>query len=590
MIPENQAPAAPETNHAPSPALADFAAFELKPRFECTSSGVVYIGVKADKDGEAYEQPPVKLSDSIRIIGRGKDEQGNHYRIIEWRDSHTRRRHAAALPMADIGMPACWQFLQSRGITVLSGRRKRELLADYLQTDGETAPYRVINKSGWTNNRAAYVLPSGEVLAAEAAAQPDRVIYNGDTSQAAAFQAAGTLAQWQAEIARYAAGNSRLCLAIGAALAAPLLDIIGEQNGGFHIYGDSSDGKTTAAHAALSVWGNPEALRLTWRGTDLGFSNAALSRNDGLLVLDEIGEAAPAVISRTAYSVINGKSKTQGAKDGGNRAAESWRIMLFSTGEYALSNYLQKQGMTWEAGQAVRLPSIPAATRHGIYDTLHGHKSGADLSEHINQAAQHQHGTAGRAWIAKLQSLDPTAIHAAHAAFMQIHPDLDGQARRVCRRFALAAAALELAADITGLPAGVGMAGISQCFTEWLAANGTGKSEDRRIIEQAATFMQLYAETARFSDWNAEYTNHDHAGYRRKADSGGNQADYWIIPAVFHEEVIKGGDINKSCLVLSEIQWLKKNDKGGRWQFQRYGKGRFYVLHGICPPDDSENE
>ncbi|WP_158535604.1 DUF927 domain-containing protein, partial [Kingella kingae] len=32
---------------------------------------------------------------------------------------------------------------------------------------------------------------------------------------------------------------------------------------------------------------------MTWRGTDLGFSNAALARNDGLLVFDEMVEAHP---------------------------------------------------------------------------------------------------------------------------------------------------------------------------------------------------------------------------------------------------------------------------------------------------------
>lgn len=168
--------------------------------------------------------------------------------------------------------------------------------------------------------------------------------------------------EWQDEIARYAAGNSRLLLALGTALAAPLLAITGEQNGGFYIYGDSSDGKTTAALVALSVFGNPQALKMTWRGTDLGFSNAALSRNDGLLVLDEIGEAYPKTISKTAYSVINGKSKIQGAKDGGNRAAQEWHILLFSTGEYSMNAYMNQTGEKWEAGQAVRLPSIPAAT------------------------------------------------------------------------------------------------------------------------------------------------------------------------------------------------------------------------------------
>lgn len=143
--------------------------------------------------------------------------------------------------MADIGTPPCWQRLQGYGLTVMSGRRKRELLADYLQTDGQTTPYTVTDKAGWQGG--AYILPNGETIAADSDGQ-SRMIYNGDTSQAAAFAQSGSLQDWQDNIARYAAGNSRLLLAIGTALAAPLLHLVGEQNGGFHIYGDSSDGKT----------------------------------------------------------------------------------------------------------------------------------------------------------------------------------------------------------------------------------------------------------------------------------------------------------------------------------------------------------
>lgn len=84
--------------------------------------------------------------------------------------------------------------------------------------------------------------------------------------------------------------------------------------------GDSSDGKTTAANLALSVWGSYEATKSNWDTTALGLQNAALARNDGFLALDEIGQTAdPRRIPQMVYSVINGISKTQGAKDGGNR-------------------------------------------------------------------------------------------------------------------------------------------------------------------------------------------------------------------------------------------------------------------------------
>ena len=50
------------------------------------------------------------------------------------------------------------------------------------------------------------------------------------------------------------------------------------------------------------------------------------------------------------------------------------------------------------------------------------------------------------------------------AAFMATIPELSGQARRVAKRFAIAAAALELAAPVTGLPVGVGMAGVKNAL------------------------------------------------------------------------------------------------------------------------------
>ncbi len=118
--------------------IDEFKEVSLKPRYECDKTGVFYIAVETGKDGETYEKPPLHLSDSIELIGRGRDTDGNHYRIIEWRDCLTKQTKTAALPMAEIGQN--WQVLLKNGITVHSGRRKRELLADYLQTNGLHTP------------------------------------------------------------------------------------------------------------------------------------------------------------------------------------------------------------------------------------------------------------------------------------------------------------------------------------------------------------------------------------------------------------------------------------------------------------------
>nr|WP_314575685.1 DUF927 domain-containing protein [uncultured Neisseria sp.] len=562
--------------------LENIEPFRPRPHFEIDNRGVWWINVRTDKDGDIIEAEPLLLSDPIDIIGTGQDNDGAYYRIIKFKDKITRQQKTAALPQAEIAGGKCWERLGFYGLFIESNPTKRRKLADYLQKEGSPTAFTITDRAGWHED--SYIMPSGETITATD--KDPAIIYNGDTSQAKAYQPNGELTDWQQNIARYAVGNSRLCLALGASFAAPLLSLLNEESGGFHLMGDSSDGKTTAAKVALSVWGKPSGSLLSWSGTKIGFSNTAAARNDGLLVLDEIGQASPHVIGDTVYSVMNGINKVQGAKQGGNRALSRWKVMMFSTGEKTPDSILKHHKGDWNAGQAARLPSIRAAAQYGIYDTLHGFEDGALLSEHIAQSAEKYHGVAGRLFIRQLlDDLEQAKQQATErmAAFMATIPELSGQARRVAKRFAIAAAALELAAPVTGLPVGVGMAGVKQCFDEWLEANGTGKHEDRRIIEQAEDFIAQYALGTRFTEWSDKSTNKDHAGYRKQE---GEKLELWVIRRVFADEIAQSFDESKVCRVLADNGLLKYNHKNRGYQHQRKGNGWFHVLATNIELDD----
>ncbi|RRD88375.1 DUF927 domain-containing protein [Conchiformibius steedae] len=165
-------------------------AYTPQPRFECSNKGVYYIPVKTDKDGNVTDGDPLRLADAVDLIGTGMDLQGSYYRVIRYRDRISRQNKTALLAAAEIGTNACWQRLQGMGITVQAGR-----------DDTEQQP----------------------------------VMYNGDTGKAAAYTSTGSLEQWQQQVCRYAAGNSRLCLAIGTALAAPLLALLHEPRACHHL-------------------------------------------------------------------------------------------------------------------------------------------------------------------------------------------------------------------------------------------------------------------------------------------------------------------------------------------------------------------
>lgn len=569
-----------------------------KPYYECTKNGVFYNPVEVDKDGNANFKPPIRLSDEIKLIGQGTDPAGNYYRVIEWQDSISRKRKMTAIPMGEIGNN--WSKLQSMGITILANRRKRELLADYLQTEGAKTPYTITQQAGWVDKQA-YVLPNGDVISDSK--QPPRVIYNGDKSQASGFVQSGTLDDWQAHVARYVAGNSRLCLTFGTAFAAPLVALLGMESGGFHLFGDSRDGKTTSNAVALSVWGDPKVLMLSWTGTSHGFSNAASARNDGLLALKEIGQSNPRHAAQTAYELFNGVGKTQGAKEGGNREIHRWQILVLSCGEKPLDSFFQSSNTDWHAGQAARLASIPAnaGKGYGVFDTLHEFEQGGALSEHLNEAATKYHGSAGRAFVRVLLE-QPNALKEVRQQldlFIDALPKVEGQARTVALRFALAAAALEVATKygITGLQQGESAPAIKQCFDAWLARQGTtGKAEDKQIMENAIAFMQQFAYSHRFPIYPLLTPNDtvptDLAGYRKRnmGEHDAHQDGFYILPAVFVSEICKGFDKDKVCQVLHSADWLKRYSSGTatRWQHQLKGKGRFYLLIDAVPPSELE--
>ena len=587
---------------AESKGMIDIAAevepFAIQPRYVCNNKGVFYIGVKT-VDGATVEAEPMRLADPIELVGSGTDAGGHYYRVIQYRDKLTRQSKTAAIPSADIGSSNGFQRLQAWGITVYSGRAKRERLADYLQTEGSKERYTITNKAGWHDG--AYILPSGEIIQPDK--QNDKVIYHGDKSRATAYAESGSLEEWQREIAQYAAGNSRLCLALGAAFAAPLLPLINSEGGGFHIHGDSGTGKTTAANVAQSVWctGGKDG-RLTWDSTVSSVELSAAARNHNLVVPDEVGEARSAAeLARAVYKLANGQIKGRATTDGQNRPQITWTVLVLSTGEHSLAEFVTDNGGKWNAGQNNRIPSIPAAAgSNGIVENLHGFSGSALFVDHLNEASAHYHGTAGRAFIAMLVK-DTEAAKEQIKAMMQeftalLPANVGRQAGRVVKRFALAAAALALAEPITGISKLEAYTQIKKCFDAWFKIEGAGDYETRKGIQAMAEWIASNAQSERIinignqtkADQNAILPR-DFAGYRQHSNNPEDPNSdilYLQIP-VYRNEIAKGIGEDRLEQILVDTGWQKPRTKDNRKGHKALGLNiRFQVIHGLTPPEE----
>ncbi|MCG9093769.1 DUF927 domain-containing protein [Laribacter hongkongensis] len=559
------------------------------PRFELRRDGLYFIDGKIDPDsGKVHERPPLWLCDPLELIGTGVDDHGHAYRIARWRSRADQSEQREAIACASIGEREGWGRLRAKGLAVSSKRTALEQLALYLQLEGRQDLHHVTERGGWRNG--AYVLPSGEVLGH---AEPP-LFYTGDRSHASAYQAHGSLSGWREGVARLAQGNSRVMLAIGTALAAPLLELAGLESGGIHLFGASGCGKTTSAKAGASVWGEPAGQMLNWDATALALANAAAARNDGLMLLDEVGQGDPRAIGMAAYRLFNGVGKMQGAKDGGNREQARWRVLVLSTGESDLAGFMASGGQRTHAGQEVRLASLPADAGRGLgtFDTLNGCTSAGALAEKLEQAAREHHGTVGQAfveWVAERREEVATRLrHAIRDMRDLLPPEASGQVRRVASRFALISEALELAtkAGLTGWAVDEGKTAVFGCMAEWIDRYGLGNREDVQILEQMEGWFALHAR-GRFINWDSaskdsEPAMRDCAGYFRRLDG---ELQWLVFPSVFVNEIAAGFDRSVAADVATKAGMLKRGGDGKATSMHRtpdHNAGRrFYCFTAI---------
>lgn len=270
--------------------------------------------------------------------------------------------------------------------------------------------------------------------------------------------------------------------------------------------------------------------------------------------------------------LANGSGKARATKQGSVRSRYEWRLLFLSAGEIGLAQHIREAGKKAKAGQEVRLIDIPAdaGCSLGIFETLHGFSSGAELSKALNAAAGQYYGTAALAFLEKITKFDyfailPELIKTLCAQFIKkyLPPQSGGQVYRVCERFALIAAAGELATDfgITAWEMGCSEVAAASCFKTWLDyRGGAGNQEQASLLAQVQAFFEAHG-LSRFEDFNriSEQHIHNRVGFKRK---NGNKSEYFVLPEMFRREICQGFDARWAARLLVDVGMLKPGSEG----------------------------
>ena len=573
-----QAPADAETlqteETAPPPAeeAAPPKATEAGPehdRFRLDAQGVWFV----ELDSEGRSKAPLWVCSPLHVEALTRDAGSSDWGyLLTFDDPSSQRKQWAAPAKMLAGDGAEFRgVLLSMGLRISTATRARSLLATYVQSRRPGDFARCVDRVGW-HPGGVYVLPD-EVLGNA----PERLIFQAESATENTLKQRGTLAQWRDRVAAPAVGNSRLIFAISTAFAGMVLRPSGEGGGGFHLVGASSSGKSTALRLAASVYG-PAAYAQNWRSTSNAIEGTAAAHCDRTLILDEIAQIDAREVGECSYMLSNGMGKARATRTGQPRPRLQWLLMLLSAGEVGIGQHMASVNKTARAGQELRLVDLPAdaGAGMGVFENLHDFDTPQALAQHLGKAADAYHGTAGRAFLEHIVSrADALKTHMRTAvdrcAAEWVPEAAGGQVHRVARRFAVVAAAGEMAtaAGLTGWPEGESDRAARRCFNDWLSTRGgLGNSEDRQMLSQVRRFLELHGE-GRFTDWARADDDHaprtlSRAGFRKATkDATGDVEswDFYILPETFRQEICAGFDPKAVLRVLRDGGHLRP-DKG----------------------------
>lgn len=543
--------------------------------FRVDEHQVLYVDPDSDKS-------PVRICGRLEVLAKSRDLDSEAWgRLLEWNDDDqvTHRWLCPAELLAGDGSEIRSR-LAAGGLHLSPGPRSKALLMSYLVNAQTDARITCTPQIGWHED--TFVLPRVAI-----GPRAQQVMLQSLNSEAH-IRTAGTFEQWQSKVAKLAEGNSRVMLAICAALAGPTLFLAQAESGGLHLCGITSKGKTTALAAGGSVLGGggKNGFLHSWHNTMNGLEAVAEAHNDLTLFLDELGQVDPKDAQETAYLLGNGAGKGRMQKTLAAKRKLTWNLLYVSAGETTLADHMATVGKTAKGGAEIRLLNIPADAGKGmgLFEDIHGMGDPAQFSRALRENATRYYGTALQPWLEYLTlHMDPAAkrlkaARQAAAKTMQVPTNAGGELYRAADRLALIGMAGELAIEAKVLPwkPGGAMAAAQQCYAAWRTQRGSvAATEEQNGLRRLRLFLEREG-AARFQTHaNERITNR--AGFRK-------EGVFLILNETWRTEICNGNiEPDNLAKLCKEADLLLKHDADRYTSSERIPalngeKARVYVI------------
>ncbi|MDR7871334.1 MAG: DUF927 domain-containing protein [Tissierellaceae bacterium] len=248
------------------------------------------------------------------------------------------------LPRENLVKSKLLNVLPAKGLDV-TDLNINNVLEYLLYTEEFAEHVYVHNQVGWAEVEGVEVYLHQDVIGLD---------YESDYVGQLNIAPKGSLEQHVAIIEEHVLGFYPLELAYVLGLSSPvaskLRKLLGIDVLFFHIYGNSTTGKTTAMMLATSSFGHPDkknqGLIKTWLATNNAIIGQLQDIHGVPMVMDEASTKVKSDYSNLIYQIVDGMEKGRLNKNGDAREKREWSGTILSTGENSLlANSNQNNGL-----------------------------------------------------------------------------------------------------------------------------------------------------------------------------------------------------------------------------------------------------
>jgi hypothetical protein len=230
-------------------------------------TGLYLLKEKQDENGET-KQTRSFISHSAIVLGEARSQNNDNWkRVLQFQDKD-HQQHTLLIPYEHFMGDAqeALKIIANHGLMPPRQSYKKSVFIHYIQDYPIERRFRCVDRTGWHGSN---FVTANNTYGQQA---DEELLYQHEGKNPYTTQ--GNYADWQ-ELCKLVEPHALAVLSFSCAFAGQLVSPLNVESGGFHIYGSSTDGKSTITKASCSVWGSPKSISKSWRTTDNALENEA---------------------------------------------------------------------------------------------------------------------------------------------------------------------------------------------------------------------------------------------------------------------------------------------------------------------------